>query len=242
MKKLYLLRLQNVPIFQQLQLEEALLRCDERNWCIINDGSPPAIVMGISGKPEQLIDAKKMAEHPVPLIRRFSGGGTVFIDESTYFVSWICNSDDWKVNCCPQKIGLWTEEIYRLAWPELNIHFKENDYVIDDKKFGGNAQYLRKGRWLHHSSFLWDYKPSNMDYLQIPPKMPQYRHSRSHTDFLCCLKEKISREEMEEKLLNTLEKLYCVIIKNQDCAQKMAEFTHRQATSRIDLNEARINF
>ena len=45
-----LLRMRQVPILQQLRLEEALLRADDANWCIINDGSAtPAIVMGISG-------------------------------------------------------------------------------------------------------------------------------------------------------------------------------------------------
>lgn len=50
MKVIKLLRLQNVPILRQLLLEEALLRVDSNNWCIVNDGtSVPAIVMGISG-------------------------------------------------------------------------------------------------------------------------------------------------------------------------------------------------
>ncbi len=45
-----LLRLHKVPILRQLLLEEALLRADSSNWCIINNGtSVPAIVMGISG-------------------------------------------------------------------------------------------------------------------------------------------------------------------------------------------------
>ena len=45
-----LLRLRGYPILQQLRLEEALLRADKANWCIVNDGTPsPAIVMGISG-------------------------------------------------------------------------------------------------------------------------------------------------------------------------------------------------
>ncbi|NGX54212.1 MAG: hypothetical protein K1000chlam4_00937, partial [Chlamydiae bacterium] len=46
-----LLHLSGLPIFEQLQLEEALLRADEGNWCLINSGVPPAIVMGISAKP-----------------------------------------------------------------------------------------------------------------------------------------------------------------------------------------------
>ena len=45
-----LLRLSKLPILRQLLLEEALLRADIGNWCIVNDGTAvPAIVMGISG-------------------------------------------------------------------------------------------------------------------------------------------------------------------------------------------------
>ena len=45
-----LLQLRHFPILEQLKMEEALLRSDNRNWCIINQGSPVSIVMGISGK------------------------------------------------------------------------------------------------------------------------------------------------------------------------------------------------
>lgn len=55
----YLLHLKDYPIYDQLKLEEALLRCDTRNFCIFNEGSSPAIVMGISGQVEKLVDPKK---------------------------------------------------------------------------------------------------------------------------------------------------------------------------------------
>lgn len=75
-------------------------------------------------------------------------------------------------------------------------------------QFGGNAQSITRDRWVHHTSFLWDYDPSNMDYLtvsvgmtvmlpsfapyrpwlwfasQIPKKRPEYRGDRSHNDFI----------------------------------------------------------
>lgn len=45
------------PIQEQLCVEEALFRVDkERNWFIYNEEKTPVtIVMGISGKPEQLL-------------------------------------------------------------------------------------------------------------------------------------------------------------------------------------------
>ena len=50
MQTVKLLKLHRVPILRQLLLEEALLRADSGNWCIVNNGtSVPAIVMGISG-------------------------------------------------------------------------------------------------------------------------------------------------------------------------------------------------
>src|SRR5438045_757750 len=89
---LHVVRLERTPILQQLQAEEALLRADNRNWCLLNRGSPPAIVMGISGKAEQLIRPDKLQESPIPLIRRYSGGGTVVVDENTWFVTFICQA------------------------------------------------------------------------------------------------------------------------------------------------------
>jgi len=47
--------------------------------------------------------------------------------------------------------------------------------VFGDRKFGGNAQSITKNRWVHHTSFLWDYDVKNMSYLKLPAKVPQYR-------------------------------------------------------------------
>lgn len=184
---IHLLLLNQCPILEQLQLEEALLRADHRNWLILNQGAPPAIVMGISGKPEVLIDHTRMAAQPVPVIKRFSGGGTVFIDPHTLFATWICNADHIGVACCPQNIHQWTADFYKNAFPHLGMELRENDYVIGERKWGGNAQYLCRGRWLHHTSMLWDYNPDHMQYLLMPAKKPAYRQQRSHDDFLCCL-------------------------------------------------------
>ena len=53
------------------------------------------------------------------------------------------------------------------------------DYVFDQRKFGGNAQSITGKRWLHHTSFLWDYRPEAMALLKHPPRSPKYREVRS---------------------------------------------------------------
>ena len=49
------------------------------------------------------------------------------------------------------------------------------DYTYGEQKFGGNAQAITKQRWLHHTSFLWDFDDSNMALLKHPSRVPKYR-------------------------------------------------------------------
>ena len=65
MRVINLLRLQGLPILQQLRLEEALLRADAGNWCILNDGSATtAVVLGISGCGALLPGIKRLCAGP----------------------------------------------------------------------------------------------------------------------------------------------------------------------------------
>lgn len=230
---LHLLQL-NCSVFDQLQLEEALLRSDDRNWCIINHGTPSAIVMGISGKKDLLVNSHRINSSPVPIIRRFSGGGTVFVDESTYLITWICNSACTSVECSPGHVHEWTKLFYQKALPEIDLQLRENDYVINDRKFGGNAQYFRKDRWLHHSSLLWDYNPQNMDYLLMPPKMPQYRLQREHDHFLCRLKNFFSeKKDFENSIQSALQKSFAIKTVQFEEVSSLLNKDHRKATQII---------
>lgn len=230
--RLNFLKLSQFPIFKQLQLEEALLRADQNNWFLLNTGTSPAIVMGISGVEAKLIDQQYIKQNPVPVIRRFSGGGTVFVDDGTFFATWICNTIYLDVPCCPQKVHQWTADFYQKALPALDMHLKENDYVIGERKWGGNAQYLCKGRWLHHTSMLWDYNSKNMRYLLMPEKVPDYRQLRSHDDFLCRLNPYFNnRQHLQESIISSLHQQFDVREVCFEEIKDVLEKPHRQATS-----------
>lgn len=228
---IHLLKLQNVPIFKQLQLEEALLRSDERNFCIINSGSPPAIVLGISGNIDKLVCKKTLESNPAPLIRRFSGGGTVFINEETLFTTFICNSEELNILSYPQNIFKWSETIYNSVFMPHDFKLQENDYCIGAKKFGGNAQYLRKNRWLHHTSFLFDYDKDQMNTLKFPEKVPTYREKRDHDDFLCTLNNYFpTMDAIKEKIeLSILTHFHIQEINLSDIEHKL-DLPHRKST------------
>lgn len=226
-----ILHLKNHPIFEQLQLEEALLRLDSSNYCIINEGSPPAIVMGISGKSEELINQQKLEQTPIPVIKRFSGGGTVVVDQETVFITFICQKELHDFAPYPEPIMRWTEGIYKEAFKLPTFHLRENDYAIGQRKCGGNAQYLRKDRWLHHSTFLWDYKKDLMDLLLHPKKTPKYRQERNHDDFLTCLSEHLpSKADSIEAVKKVLTKYYPVQMISLEEVSPFLHEPHRQST------------
>jgi lipoate-protein ligase A len=234
---IHFIRLANVSIYEQLQLEEALLRVDNRNWCLVNTGASPAIVMGISGNPSALINPIAFKQNPVPVIRRFSGGGTVFINEETYFVTFICNEESLKVPCNPQSIFRWSETFYNSVFESIDFRLQENDYVSGNKKFGGNAQYLRKSRWLHHTSFLFDYDESQMNLLSFPEKVPTYRKDRHHSDFLCKLNNYFpSKVILNDKIEQSLNKLFDVKEMRIVDIEKLTSEPHRKATAFISCN------
>lgn len=231
----YLIETQ-LPVWEQLKLEEALLRADGRNFCLINRGSLPAIVLGISGKVEELVDLKRAKSSGIPLVRRFSGGGTVVVDEETLFVTFISQKGLHLFPCYPEPILKWSEEFYKEALGLDQFHLRENDYVIGEKKCGGNAQYLKKDRWLHHTTFLWKYEQERMRHLLHPKKTPQYRAGRDHFDFLCQLHEHLASKDLfVEKIKETLSLRYTVHPMSLEEAHKVALIPHRKATTFCDL-------
>ncbi|GAB4813313.1 hypothetical protein N2152v2_000359 [Parachlorella kessleri] len=204
-----LLRLRGFPILQQLRLEEALLRADAGNWFLINDGTPqPSVVLGISGKPHDLVHLEAAHRARIQLIKRFTGGGTVVVDSDTIFTALIMHADALaEVPCYPRPVMRWTEQLYSSAFARHgSFHLRENDYVFGERKFGGNAQAITKNRWLHHTSFLWDFEGERMRLLKHPGRAPDYRAGREHLDFVCRLKDVVPcRKALLSSLCDSLE-------------------------------------
>lgn len=190
---------EGLPIFKQLQLEEALLRTSSQNFCLVNTHLPEAVVLGISRKPERDLHVEHLKEDGIPIIRRYSGGGTVFLDADSLMVSWIINSPT--PSPSSKDLLQWTQDIYAPIFP-IGFKITENDYTFLDKKIGGNAQYIQKYRWVHHTTFLWNMNPKKLArYLPTPEIQPSYRQNRSHDEFLTTIYELFdSREDFLSQL------------------------------------------
>ena len=144
----------------------------------------------------------------VPVVRRYSGGGTVVVDQDTQLVSFIFSVQAVpEVQPFPAPLMKWSGLFYAGVFAEhADFGLQENgarcaaarlaplltsgcaDYVFGNRKFGGNAQSIIKGRWVHHTSFLWDFQSGNMELLRHPPRTPAYRQARA-----ACLAALITR-------------------------------------------------
>jgi len=161
------------------------------------------VVLGLGGKIPLLVKPTC----PLPLLRRFTGGGTVVVDPmNTLYTTFIGRPGLVKEEG-PRGVMDWSARaIYNDVFRSMNgsratwssggdFKLLENDYVLSlpNKpnllKFGGNAQALTSSGFLHHTSFLYDWDDANMSYLTVPEKRPDYRGDRGHGGFLVKMKE-----------------------------------------------------
>ncbi len=225
---IHFIKLPHGNVLDNLHLEEALLRADERQFCLVAHGVQPAIVLGISGKVEECVDRFKAKDLGLPLIRRFSGGGTVVVDQGTTFFTLIGSGIR-----LPRELMAFTENLLKPLFPPF-FALKENDYVFHDKKVGGNAQYLGKNRFLHHTSFLFDYSKERMACLKHPPKEPDYRQGREHEEFITTLLPHFPKREMfDEKLEEALKVFFEVRHLSYEEVKDVVKRPHRRGTHEL---------
>ncbi|XP_034711845.1 uncharacterized protein LOC117934279 isoform X2 [Vitis riparia] len=163
-------------------------------------------------KPAQLLKLDSVLNDRIPVIRRYTGGGTVVVDCGTVFVTFICNKDAVPgLQPYPQPIMSWSSLLYALVFRGFgDFSLRENDYVFGNHKFGGNAQSITKNRWIHHTSFLWDYEARNMAYLKLPARAPEYRVARDHLEFICRMKDYMPRSVFVDRTIKAVETHFSV--------------------------------
>uniref|UniRef100_A0A7S3PZ84 BPL/LPL catalytic domain-containing protein n=1 Tax=Chaetoceros debilis TaxID=122233 RepID=A0A7S3PZ84_9STRA len=165
------LQASELSAIERLCLEEALLRHDplQRSWAIVGTHHPSrnmhlnldleqlttsssnghnedcVIIMGIGGKPERLLHMPKVREDGVLTIKRFSGGGTVVVDESSLWTTFIGRNEHFGhyVDPFPRNIMKWSaEDVFHDVFDRMRIdalHHERRDQDADDNtELGGS--------------------------------------------------------------------------------------------------------
>lgn len=127
--------------------EEALFG-EEALLLYVND---PCVVVGRSQNPWRECDLFRMAKLSLPLVRRYTGGGTVYHDPGNLNFAFISSRESY------DKRG--NAELVAAALARLGIEAavnERNDLTVRERKFSGSAYRLTKERALHHGTILVD--------------------------------------------------------------------------------------
>ena len=191
---------------EQLAVDEAILDQAEsgqlentvvRTW----QAAAPAVVLGSSSELLKEVNRDTCSKLNVPILRRPSGGATVILGPGCIM---------WSI-VTPCKAVPPLEAIHAAMLDPLAATLSAtgrdvaregtSDLVIRAagraKKISGNALRVRRRSVLYHGTLL-DTFPLELvgQLLRHPPREPEYRHQRSHTDFLTNLS--LGREQIDK--------------------------------------------
>ena len=113
----------------------------------------PTLMIGKYQNTLEEVNLPYAKEHQIHIVRRMSGGGTIYTDMGGFQFTFIIPSQSEEISFS-QYISPVIQALHELGIGNANFNGR-NDLVIDGKKFSGNAQYLYNGYTLHHGSLLF---------------------------------------------------------------------------------------
>jgi lipoate-protein ligase A len=142
----------NDPFFN-LAIEELLLKTSNEEYIILGVNSP-SVIIGKHQSGHREVNTKFVTENKIPVIRRISGGGTVYHDTGNLNFSFICNSESGK-QVDFRKYTLPVIDFLISMGVEARFEGK-NDLKVDGFKISGNAEHIHGNRVLHHGTLLFN--------------------------------------------------------------------------------------
>ncbi len=146
---------------------------------------------------ERSVYTERAESDGIPVYKRPSGGETVVLSPGT-----IC------VSALQPETRLISPKIYFKAFNEKIVKGLNNlgirdvrtdgisDICIGDKKILGSSIYRDKNRVLYHAVLNRAESVETIEYyLKHPPREPEYRNGRSHSDFVTSLEKEGYRFE-----------------------------------------------
>ena len=148
----------NDPCFN-LACEEYLLHNRQEDFIILSVNDP-AIIIGKHQVAHSEVNIQFVEEKKIPVIRRISGGGTVYHDRGNLNYAFIRQSESGK----QVDFRLYTQPVIDFlhsAGVEA-IFERKNDLTVNGLKISGNAEHVFRERVLHHGTLLFDVKLDNL--------------------------------------------------------------------------------
>jgi lipoate---protein ligase len=148
----------NDPFFN-LAVEEILLKNSQEEYLILGINST-SVIVGKHQSSHKEVNTKFITENNIPVIRRITGGGTVFHDPGNLNFTFIRKSEEGK-QVDFRKYTLPVVEF--LATLGIDAKFEgKNDLKVSGFKISGNAEHVHRNRVLHHGTILFSTSLDNL--------------------------------------------------------------------------------
>lgn len=189
-----------------LALEEYLLERAGGEEFFLLWRSSPSIVIGKNQNAYQEVDVLCAQRMAVPVVRRISGGGTVYHDAGNINFSFVRNAgkEFFGYETFVQPVA---DALRRLG---LDAHMENgSDLFLPQGKISGNAQVYRRGRMIHHGTLLFEADLSALGRLLFFPEGDiSSRAVRSRRSGVAnirpCLADQCGVDEFSQRLVRTL--------------------------------------
>lgn len=150
---IFIRRKQNNPFFN-LAAEEFILKNSHEDVLMLWQNTPSVVV----GKHQNTLAEVNMdfvRENNIPVIRRISGGGTVYHDLGNINATLMTTADKQENLIDFRKF---TQPVIDfLKQFHLNAVFEgKNNLIVNGKKFSGNSAHVFKNKVLYHGTILYD--------------------------------------------------------------------------------------
>lgn len=116
--------------------------------------STPSVIVGKHQVAVAEANVTYTHRHNIPVIRRISGGGTVYHDEGNLNYSLVVRGEKGRL-VDYQKYSSTIISALRNHGLNVSLEGKSN-LVVDGLKFSGNAEHVYRDRVLHHGTILFD--------------------------------------------------------------------------------------
>lgn len=204
---LYIKRKETDPYFN-IAAEEYVLKNFTED-CFMLWRNEPCVIAGKHQNTLAEINLDFIEKNKLPVVRRISGGGTVFHDLGNLNFTFIKNGSNEKL----VNFRKFTEPIIgALATLGVVAKFEgRNDLTIDGKKISGNAEHVHKNRVLHHGTLLFSAELGKLsNALKVDPSKFQDKAVKSVrsrvTNIIEHLAKSLSIEEFEKIIYDHVQK------------------------------------
>lgn len=151
---LYIKNESNDPYFNMALDEYVVSSLDPSEDYFYFYQNKPAVIIGRNQNTIEEVNREYVNENNIIVVRRMSGGGAVYHDLGNVNFSFVVDYKPEDFNNIERFAKAIVKALEKLG---INAEFSgRNDITIDGKKISGNAQYITKGRILHHGTLLFD--------------------------------------------------------------------------------------